>query len=224
MANIIGVSGKIGSGKDYLTGKLNTEITQRNFTTSHTSFATPLKAELNEIIAIIRDNVQYPRSVIASQVASKMNMSTSDANLIIDTLFDEVTEDLTLDSYSRTFGVRDALQKLGTEVRRKQKASYWTEKFMDYVKTLTVDFVFVSDARFPNEMDTVVDNGGFAIRIDLPPEVLAKRRANRDGAIYTEEQLNHISETALDDYERFSLFVGESFDVTELADKALASR
>jgi len=225
MAKIIGVSGKIGSGKDYLTGKLITEMQKRNFTTTHTSFATPLKVELDEIITIVRENAStfLTANQLNARVATKMNMSIEDAALITSALSREVTKDLSLNAYSRTYGIRDALQKLGTEVRRKQNPDYWTQKFISFVGTLTVDFVFVSDARFPNEMDTVVDNDGFAIRINLTPDVLEKRRANRDGIIYTAEQLNHVSETALDDYTRFSLFVGETFEVAEIADQALST-
>ena len=218
---IVGISGKIGSGKDYLANKLIIEMNSRNLLVKQTSFAFPLKSEIFTIIQIIRKNRNLSYGNIAVLISGAMTMTIPEANMLIDCLYEEVTNDETLDGYSRTFGIRDSLQKLGTAIRRKHNPSYWTEKFLDYISTLDADLVFVSDARFPNEMDTVVDNNGYAIRINLTQEVLEKRRSNRDGIIYTPEQLNHISETALDNYDRFSVVIGETFDVKELAGRIL---
>lgn len=221
MATIVGVSGKIGSGKDYLTGKLIDELHRIGFTTMHTSFATPLKAELDEIIFFLRSNVEALDEVLIPELAQLMSMELADATQLIMFLKKEVTEDLTLTAYSRTLGVRAALQYLGTEIRRRQQADYWTKKFVEFVDNADTDFVFTSDARFPNEMDTVIDNSGVALRINISEKVLAERRDKRDGIVYTVEQLNHVSETALDDYLRFDIFVGEKFNEQELVETIL---
>lgn len=221
MATIIGISGKIGSGKDYLTGKLIGELQRIGFTTMHTSFATPLKAELDEIIAIIRSHRSQSDTELSQIIASSMKMEIDDADRLIHFLKAEVTGNLELDAYSRTLGIRTALQDLGTKIRRRQQANYWTEKFVDFVNHADTDFIFTSDARFPNEMDTVVDNNGVALRLNISMEALEKRRTGRDGIVYTQEQLDHISETSLDDYPRFNFLVGESFDEIQLTEAIL---
>jgi hypothetical protein len=222
MTTIIGVSGKIASGKDYLTGKLVGELTNRGYSYAHTAFAAPLKAELDEVIAIIKDNSELEDETLATIIAEQLHMEHSDALLLIGQLHDELNRDPELTAYSRTVAIRQALQDLGTAIRRRQKPTYWTDMFVKFIENSKADFVFVSDARFPNEMDTVVHNDGYAIRLDIPEEVLAERRNRRDGIIYTPEQLNHVSETSLDDYEDFDLYVGVQFDPAEIVDKILA--
>lgn len=216
MTVIIGISGKIGSGKDYLTGKLVKHLKETNHTTDHTSFATPLKAELNQVIAHIRENKGSTDEEIADIINRDMNMGYENAYDLVQLLREEVTGDMELNAYSRTLKIRTGLQDLGTKIRRAQNPDYWTEKFLETVEASTADYIFVSDARFPNEMNTVVDNHGVALRLNISPEVLEERRHNRDGVVYTQEQINHISETALDDYDRFDIYVKETFDTADL--------
>lgn len=216
MTVIIGISGKIGSGKDYLTGKLVKHLKETNHTTDHTSFATPLKAELNQVIAHIRENKGSTDEEIADIINRDMNIGYENAYDLVQLLREEVTGDMELNAYSRTLKIRTGLQDLGTKIRRAQNPDYWTEKFLETVEASTADYIFVSDARFPNEMNTVVDNHGVALRLNISPEVLEERRHSRDGVVYTQEQINHISETALDDYDRFDIYVKETFDTADL--------
>lgn len=216
MTVIIGISGKIGSGKDYLAGKLVKHLKGLNHTTDHTSFATPLKAELNQVIAHIRENKGSTDEEIADIINRDMDMGYENAYDLVQLLREEVTGDVELTAYSRTLKIRTGLQDLGTKIRRAQNPNYWTEKFLETVEASTADYMFVSDARFPNEMNTVVDNHGVALRLNISPEILEERRHNRDGVVYTEEQINHISETALDDYDRFDIYVKETFNTADL--------
>lgn len=217
MTSVVGVSGKIGSGKDYLTGKLIEELNSRGRTTAHTSFAKPLKAELGEIINLLKENRSLTQSEASELVAERFNMTEEQAGWLVSRLYPELDiEDL--DGWSRTLGVRGSLQLLGSEIRRAQNPSYWTDKFFAEVETIDADYVFVSDGRFPNEMDAIKSKNGFTFRLNISEETLQSRRMNRDGITYTSEQLNHMSETSLDDYEDFDYLVGESVDAPALAD------
>ena len=93
--------------------------------------------------------------------------------------------------------MRGSLQLLGSEIRRAQNPSYWTDKFFAEVETIDAEYVFVSDGRFPNEMDAIKSKNGVTFRLNISEETLLSRRMNRDGITYTDEQLNHMSETAL---------------------------
>ncbi len=218
MTTIIGISGKIGAGKDYLTGKLIEVIERSGSTHGHTAFAEPLKAELDTIIETLRNNPRKTDGQIARILDKQMSLGYDNAYRITVLLREEVTTNLNLDAYSRTVKIRTALQDLGTRIRRAQKASYWTDMFLKTVNSSAFDYMFVSDARFPNEMDTVVDNEGVGLRLEIPERILKERREKRDGIEYTPEQLNHISETALDDYTRFDIIVTETFDAEQVLD------
>ena len=91
------------------------------------------------------------------------------------------------DEYGRTL-----LQRVGTDVIRKQQEDYWVRFISDILKFFPDewDYVLIPDSRFPNEIDYLKDAGLDVIHI----------RVRRDGfnSPLTEEQQNHPSETALD--------------------------
>lgn len=217
MTFVVGVSGKIGSGKDYLTGKLIEELNSRGRSTAHTSFAKPLKEELGDIIDLLKENRHLGRYDASALVAERYDMTEEQAGWLVMRLHPEL-DIPDLDGWSRTLGVRGSLQLLGSEIRRAQNPSYWTNKFFAEVETIDAEYVFVSDGRFPNEMDAIKSKNGVTFRLDISEETLLSRRTNRDGITYTDEQLNHMSETALDDYEDFDLLVGEVIDAVALTD------
>jgi hypothetical protein len=217
MTYVIGISGKIGSGKDYTAAKLVEELNARGRTTAHSSFAKPLKYELGEIIDLLKANRDLSQNELEALVSEKFNMSEVGAGWLVSRLCPEL-DIPDLNGWSRTLGVRGSLQVLGTDIRRAQNPDYWTEKFFAEANSLNADFVFATDGRFPNEMDGVNTRNGVTLRMDISEETLKQRRDNRDGITYTPEQLNHISETALDDYEDFDVYVGEVLDVPALAD------
>lgn len=68
--------------------------------------------------------------------------------------------------------VRTLMQNYGTEVRRKDKDSYWTDKWVTKLWELGSDKdVVVDDVRFLNEASRVKGQGGILIRLtraDIP--------------------------------------------------------
>lgn len=217
MTLLVGISGKIASGKDYLTEKLTQELSSRGATIGQTSFAKPLKNELTVIIDLLKELNDSSEGKMRDAVAKEMQMTSDEAAPLVTALSPELCIP-TLNGWSRTLGVRSCLQTLGTEIRRGQDRHYWSIRLLDEVGQMDVDYAFVSDLRFPDDASCVVDNGGVAFRLDIPEEVLQQRRMGRDGINYSPEQLNHISETALDDYDRFDYFVGEVVEEEFLSD------
>lgn len=90
---------------------------------------------------------------------------------------------------------RQILQYVGTDIIRKQMPDYWVN-FIISILTLFKnewDYVLIPDCRFPNEIEKLKQS-------DITTYTLRIERENFKSDL-TEEQLNHISETALDNFE-----------------------
>ena len=99
---------------------------------------------------------------------------------------------------------RTLLQHIGTDVVRTQRPDYWVDFIIDMLVMFgdKWDYVLIPDCRFPNEVDKMKYNfeGSVHIRVVRP---------NFDSPL-TIEQLNHRSETALDDYPYDYLLINDS--------------
>lgn len=91
------------------------------------------------------------------------------------------------------------LQRVGTELVRKNHPNAWVNIVKEIVMGLQTeyDFVVIPDTRFPNEIEGWEDTPFFIFSVRL-------NRKNEDGTDFdnglTPEQKNHPSETSLDDY------------------------
>lgn len=82
--------------------------------------------------------------------------------------------------------VRELLQRLGTEVGREQFGGhFWVDLAMKKINESSWDHWVLTDVRFPNEYNAVVDHDGYMLRIERPGFGPAN---------------THLSEVALDGY------------------------
>lgn len=104
---------------------------------------------------------------------------------------------------------RQILQYMGTDVIRKINPGYWVNFIKEFMSMFENewDYVIIPDCRFPNEIEAWGIDNWFNIAV----------RIIRDNFIsnLTPEQLNHPSETALDDYE-FDYYIFNSDDINYL--------
>lgn len=100
---------------------------------------------------------------------------------------------------------RTLLQHIGTDVVRKQNPDYWVEFIIGILKLFPNewDYVLIPDARFPNENNKLKEQGFEVVTLRVV-------RLNFDNGL-TEEQKNHESETALDNY-KFDFLVVNNGD------------
>ena len=131
-----------------------------------------------------------------------------------------------LKQYYNWDGVKDEkgrtlLQQLGTNKVRAKFPNYWAETIAKFLAAIPNDFdcAFIPDARFPNEIEVVKQYNPDALSIRI--ERYDEKGNNYINPAFTQEQLNHPSETSLDDYEDFDYIVSNS-DLTELEDSAKA--
>lgn len=111
---------------------------------------------------------------------------------------------------------REMLQRVGTDVVRKNNPSSWVEMMIALLKGIYTeyDYVLIPDVRFPNEIEDIVDafedeSRVMTVRVERPD---FKCEA-------TESEQNHISETALDDY-KFDLYVKNTGDLAKFRETA----
>lgn len=89
---------------------------------------------------------------------------------------------------------RQLLQTVGTDIVRDEDPDYWVRFIADILRffPLTWDYVLIPDTRFPSEVEYLTKSGFDVKHI----------RIIRDNYVseMPDEQRNHVSETALDDY------------------------
>lgn len=98
---------------------------------------------------------------------------------------------------------REFMQHLGTEIMRKIYGNVWVDNTLKHIREDGSLVAIVSDLRFPNEADAMLDAGAKIIRL--------KRKPLDD---------NHYSETALDDYDesRFQYVLENGADGYSIGD------
>lgn len=89
---------------------------------------------------------------------------------------------------------RRILQYVGTDLVRMRKPDYWVDFVGDFLELFgeNLDYVIIPDCRFPNEVTKLAERGFDTVHVRVI-------RDNFDNRL-TEEQKNHPSETALDNF------------------------
>lgn len=191
------MSGKMGAGKDTVGNLISKELISKGYRLINTSFGYLIRSEITNIVN------GYRKANDKEKYAIEINANKKDLDKLSYYL-----QDCT--AFDRTDETRAALQFWGTEIRRKQQDNYWINKMSEFIVNSVNSglSVNVTDARFPNEVDLIKDLAGKTIRLDVPEEIRIKRIEKRDSIKVSPESLNHISETALDNYNFERVFDG----------------
>lgn len=199
------LSGKMGSGKDTLAPLVMRAM--GTWDAEHLYYASALKDEANAMFATIR---QFPTpESAASAMAEKFALPEREAQMLTNMVFDQVHQDRALHSRCRTNEVRAFLQVLGTDVRRQQDENYWVRIGMrDALEKISEGkSVYLTDARFPNEVSFARSLGATAIRLSITDNTQTFRLLERDGVLPEASAFTHPSETALDGYSDYSAVI-----------------
>ena len=113
---------------------------------------------------------------------------------------------------------RATLQYIGTDKARKNNPNIWVNVVNELLLAIGEDFdiVLIPDARFPNEIDRLIELGWEVKTIKV-------NRLNFKSTL-TEEQLEHYSETALDNYTfdyKFNYLTGKENIIYEIRGSGL---
>ncbi len=142
---LIGLSGKIGTGKSTLGLIINQIVTGRGGQALGVSFGSLLKGDC-------------------------ANQFSFDVAL---TLTHEGKDQVILhpDLPGGTMSVRKILQWWGTDICRRKDPDYWVKWMAEAVDPIIniYDVIVIDDIRFPNEAEFVLDRDGYLVRVDTYP-------------------------------------------------------
>jgi len=201
------VSGRLAGGKDTVA-----EAVMRSLGCDdafRVSFATALRAELDALIEGVRR--EGPQEAVRT-VSRVGGVSEQQARRTAELIREALEADPSVHSYIRTREIRLALQEWGTDVRRAADDEYWVKQAMRMVVEKLADQrpVYVTDARFPNEVAAARNLGFLAVRLEVDLSVRAARLKARDGLDIDPASENHPSERELEQYTGFDLWVDNS--------------
>lgn len=191
---IIGVSGAIGVGKNTFCeefAKLSKIPVQQH------AFADKLK----ETVQLI--------------TGYKMSMTHESGKPFYNPIYNYTQDDknIYIDTWGRTIG--EILQILGTEALRNNfDTDVWVKALFESSAKNAFEYghiLIISDVRFVNEAEYIINNGGILIRLEGDP-MNVRLNSTRD--------VNHVSETALNNYDKFSeVIVNDVPDINILISK-----
>lgn len=209
---IVLFSGGMGAGKDTMRVRLLKYLTEvgESFKEFHFSFADPLKDELNAILEALQQGKE------SGVLARDFNLTDEEVKTLMNILSDVYPEYPSIHARSRHKAIREALQYLGTDVRRFHDPDYWVNLAKEIIKEKQKDgyLIMITDGRFENEFRAVQDLGGAAICLKTGNELRLKRMAERDGVAPDPDALNHKSEQDWKTYKGFDVVV-DSTNLTE---------
>jgi hypothetical protein len=178
---LIAVHGAIGSGKDFFSELLAEMI---NIPVERHAFA---------------DKV---RDVTELLVGYKMKCTHMAGKPFYNAVYNYTQDEknIYLPLWDKTIG--GCLQLIGTEVFRNNfDSNTWVKALFSTTGKECLDnghILVIPDCRFPNEADAVLERGGIVLKLEGDP-MDVRKNSKRD--------LNHLSETALNDYTKFTKII-----------------
>ena len=219
---IIGISGKIGSGKDSV-GRIIQYLMLDENTTKYF-----VKDWINKEHYLLDTHSNWEIKKFAGklkQIASILTGAT------LDQLEDQDFKKLDIGpDWEMTY--RELLQKLGTEAMRNGlHENVWVNALMaDYtLSSVTLDDYgnslqnvypnwVITDMRFPNEMDVVKAKGGITIRVNRKGFPITHSKTGETHLLSREAFTEHPSETAIDNH-KFDYVIDNDGSISDLIDK-----
>jgi hypothetical protein len=163
VTKIIAFSGRKQSGKstagEYVQGLIRSINPKINIKTY--SFADPLKRNICIDLLGLTEQQCYGSDEDKNSLTNVRweNMPNYDISWTYDSGYDP----------SGFMTARQVMEFVGTRIFRKMKDNIWVEATLNEIKKDNADIAFLLDNRFPNEVDAVLNTGGFVIRLARDP-------------------------------------------------------
>ena len=230
MINVIILSGKMHSGKDYFADKLKLKMEKRGDITYKVAYADSTKSDMVRIIKLFLlgkhvdevMNIMDVGFVYGYQMTKIFNYINQDflENPYLKSEFNSLSNKELQPKLKLLKHYRLIMQAYGTEIRRSLDNKYWINKVLNKIRQISDDNignnvdVIIPDGRFKNEIE-LSDNLDaskyrvLTVRLEAPNEVIKDRIKNdpNDQEEISKETFSHSSETELDDFKDFDFFV-----------------
>lgn len=230
MVNVIILSGKMHSGKDTFADKLKLKLESRGDCAYKVSYADSTKSDMVKIIKLILNgksveeisdimDIGYAYGYQMTRIFNYINQDLSE-NSDLKSEFYWLENKVLQPKLKLLKHYRLIMQTYGTEIRRNLDDKYWINKVLDKISRIADDNVgknvdvIVPDGRFKNEIKLGDDLDAskyrvLTVRLEAPDEVIKSRIKNdpNDQEEISRETFSHSSETELDDFKDFDLFV-----------------
>ena len=154
---------------------------------------------MSPVLVGIAGKLRSGKSTLATQLAYNNNMKVlSFATLVrkevAKSFFpqhsDPLAEWMALESSNKA-AVRPILQAWGHGKRVLLWDDYWVNELDKQAQRHKCEVIFIDDVRYPNEVEYIINNGGYIIRLMCDEKTLIERGTSKDA-------LTHPSENALD--------------------------
>lgn len=175
---IIIITGKAQSGKDTAAEFITKSISRKGFSVKTYPFAKPLKDMCINIFGLDKNQCWGSNK----EKDTKTNIKWKDLPLCAEKLGELLSSRFPKTKEDFMTG-REVMQILGTEIFRAIDEDCWVRSVASEIKKDNVDFAIISDARFPNEIEFLMNYDPLVIKL------------NRNTV-----NSNHDSETALERY------------------------
>lgn len=234
-ACLVGISGKMGSGKDTVASLLGERIPQSGENVVIRSFADGLKDEVARIVTYAL--MSQSKQDFCDSVTSWSRISSTQAQELLKVLHpliaslleqrveaNEVTAELLYRNPADKPLVREVLKFWGNDVRRAQNPDYWVDMAAVYAKEQVGSGVscIIPDVRRQNEAGFINDSGGLLVRLNVSEKEQRRRLLSRDNKLSDRSAFTHITETDLDDYDRFDVILDtDNIGPEEVADSIM---
>lgn len=237
-ACLVGISGKMGSGKDTVASLLAERFYRKGDKVVIRSFADSLKEEVARLVADAL--MSQSKQDFCDLVTSWGGISSTQAQELLKVLHpliaslleqrvepNEVTAELLYRNPADKPLVREVLKFWGNDVRRAQNPDYWVDMTAVYAKE-QIDMgvsCIIPDVRRQNEAGFIKDAGGLLVRLNVSEEEQRQRLLSRDNKLSDRSAFNHITETDLDEYDRFDVILDtDSTSPEEVADAIMCDK
>jgi len=240
---LIGISGKIKNGKDLLFDVINYIITEDYWTSfehfmheanpvdvvyENKKFAYPIKWIISALIGCdirqLEDRDFKNKELGEEWWQYGLIRENTRKPILYPSKKEDIEKQLKVFNNSRMYinklTPRKLLQLLGTEAGRHViHPNIWVNAlFADYPKIVDMDDKgldvyenwIITDVRFPNEANIIKEKGGIMIRINRPQYLNNRLVIGKN---------EHLSETALDNYDGFDYVIENDGTVQDLIDK-----
>lgn len=181
---ILGINGKIGSGKNAFAELFAKQL--------------PNRVECHSMADKLREVIEVLFEV-------KMTVTNEKGMPFCNTIYNFTQEqkNIYLPKFKKTIG--ELMQYIGTDLLRNHlDEDIWVKTLFNDTMKNKIDngmIIVIPDVRFKNEAKYILDEGGYLIRLNGDPNKI-RENSTRD--------LNHISEIDLDDFNGFDKILDNS--------------